>query len=99
MSLLHFPAITKNKENHSQLKGGTQGMKEKFQVGQKIRIASLAEVNELVRRRLLDFGITEGSIVLVENKLPFSGPYILEFKGTKIGLRRIEALQIEVEMP
>lgn len=74
-------------------------MKEKFQVGQEIRITSLSKVNELVRRRLLDFGITEGSIVLVENKMPFSGPYILEFKGTKVGLRRIEALQMEVETP
>ncbi|PKG25410.1 FeoA family protein [Niallia nealsonii] len=72
--------------------------KEKLRVGEKIKINSLAKVNELVRRRLLDFGITEGSVVLVENKMPFSGPYILEFKGTKIGLRRREALQMEVEI-
>ncbi|GKU81655.1 FeoA family protein [Niallia sp. NCCP-28] len=73
-------------------------MKEKLRVGEKIKINNLSKVNELVRRRLLDFGITEGSVVLVENKMPFSGPYILEFKGTKVGVRRTEALQMEVEI-
>ena len=51
----------------------------------------------LVKRRLLDFGITEGSEVCVKNMMPFGGPLMLESNGQCVGIRRQEALRIEVE--
>ncbi|MGP7818965.1 FeoA family protein [Niallia sp. 01092] len=90
---VHDITILINKDNHSHLKG--EG---KMQIGEKIKIKSLSQVNSLVKRRLLDFGITEGTIVSIQNIMPFSGPYILEYEGSKVGIRRKEVQNIEVEI-
>jgi ferrous iron transport protein A len=65
--------------------------------GEKGKIIDLSQVNRLVKRRLLDLGITEGSEVSVKNTMPFGGPLMLESSGQCIGIRKREALRIEVE--
>ena len=65
--------------------------------GEKGKIIDLSQVNRLVKRRLLDFGITEGSEVFVKNTMPFGGPLMLESNGQCVGIRKQEALRIEVE--
>jgi ferrous iron transport protein A len=65
--------------------------------GEKGKIIDLSQVNTLVKRRLLDFGITEGSEVFVKNTMPFGGPLMLESSGQCVGIRKQEALRIEVE--
>ncbi|MBA4602378.1 FeoA family protein [Thermoactinomyces mirandus] len=67
-----------------------------IQPGKKARIVSIENVNKLVRRRLIDLGIMEGSIICLKNSLPFGGPYTLEADGQSIGIRRREASLIEV---
>lgn len=64
--------------------------------GKKAKIVSIENVNKLVRRRLIDLGIMEGSVVHLKNSLPFGGPYTFEADGQSIGIRRREASMIEV---
>lgn len=68
-----------------------------FKAGEKGKIIDISHVSHLVQRRLLDLGITEGSEVCVKCIMPFGGPVMIESCGQCIGIRRKEAVQIEVE--
>ncbi|WP_349772305.1 FeoA family protein [Lederbergia citrisecunda] len=68
-----------------------------IQVGKKVRIKNTDLVNELVRRRLLDLGIMEGSVLKIKRILPLGGPITIEARGQLIGIRRSEAKKIRVE--
>jgi ferrous iron transport protein A len=72
-------------------------MLENLKLGEKARIKDISGANQLVRRRLLDLGITEGSEVCVKCKMPFGGPFMLESCGQCVGIRRSEACCIKVE--
>lgn len=65
--------------------------------GNKARITDITKVTETVRRRLLDLGIMEGTVVCMKRMLPFGGPCALEAGGQWIGIRRREAGMIQVE--
>ncbi|MBB6447101.1 FeoA family protein [Bacillus benzoevorans] len=67
-----------------------------LEVGQKARIIDTAGIDQLVRRRLLDLGITEGSEICIKHKMPFGGPLMLESRGQCVAIRRKEALSIKV---
>lgn len=67
-------------------------------IGERGRIIDLSGVNDLVRRRLMDFGIAEGSEVCMKSKMAFKGPVIIECRGQCIGLRHMEASFIKVEV-
>ncbi|GHH98585.1 FeoA family protein [Neobacillus kokaensis] len=67
-----------------------------FKPGERGKIVDLSHVSHLVQRRLLDLGITEGSEVCVKCVMPFGGPIMIESCGQCIGIRRKEAVQIEV---
>ncbi len=67
-----------------------------LQPGRKARILDTARVSEMVRRRLIDLGIMEGSEVCVKRILPLGGPITMEAGGQLIGIRRKEAGMIEV---
>ncbi|MBS4188738.1 ferrous iron transport protein A [Bacillus sp. FJAT-49705] len=69
----------------------------KLKKGEKGRILHISNTDLLVRRRLLDLGITEGSEVCLKCVMPFGGPVMVESCGQCIGIRRKEAIQIEVE--
>lgn len=69
----------------------------KLKVGEKGKIKDLSKADKLVRRRLLDLGITEGTEVSIKGIMPFGGPYMLESFGQCVGIRKKEALRIEVE--
>lgn len=69
----------------------------KLKVGEKARVKNIANVDRLVKRRLLDFGILEGAEVCVKCLMPFGGPITVESSGQWIAIRRKEAFRIEVE--
>ncbi len=56
----------------------------------------MASVSFMVRRRLSDLGVTEGSIVSVRKMLPFGGPCTIESNGQWIAIRRKEAQAVRV---
>lgn len=68
-----------------------------LKAGDKGKIVDISHVGHLVQRRLLDLGISEGSEVCVKCVMPFGGPIMIESCGQCIGIRRKEAVQIEVE--
>jgi ferrous iron transport protein A len=68
-----------------------------LKAGDKGKIIDISHVGHLVQRRLLDLGITEGSEVCVKCVMPFGGPVMIESCGQCVGIRRKEAVQIEVE--
>lgn len=65
--------------------------------GKKVKISNADNAGKILFRRLIDFGVMEGSEVLMVKKLPFGGPLAIEFNGQLIGLRRKDASLIEVE--
>lgn len=69
----------------------------KLKAGEKGKIKDISKANQLVQRRLLDLGITEGSEVCIKCIMPFGGPLMLESCGQCVGIRRKEACCIEVE--
>ncbi|WP_100488211.1 FeoA family protein [Sporolactobacillus pectinivorans] len=70
----------------SELKSGTHAI-----------IADLSGLDQLIRRRLMDFGITEGESICYKSSMPFGGPCMFESCGECIGIRRSEADAIIVE--
>lgn len=69
----------------------------KLRAGEKGKIVDISKADRLVRRRLLDLGITEGSEVSIKCMMPFGGPLMLESFGQCVAIRRKDAMQIEVE--
>lgn len=69
----------------------------RLRVGEKGTIKDISKADYLVRRRLLDLGITEGSEICIKRILPFGGPVMVESGGQCVGIRRKEADRIEVE--
>lgn len=65
--------------------------------GEKVTIKDLSEIDHLIKRRLLDMGIFEGTEVNVLSKMPFGGPIMIESNGNRIAIRKIDLNRIEVE--
>lgn len=65
--------------------------------GQKVRIKDLSQIDKIIKRRLLDLGILEGSEVNVLSRMPFGGPVMIESKGNRIAIRNVDVKRIEVE--
>jgi ferrous iron transport protein A len=68
-----------------------------IKLGSRAKITDTTHVTEMVRRRLLDLGIMEGTVISIKRILPFGGPFTLEASGQWIGIRRNEARMIQVE--
>lgn len=67
-----------------------------LKVGEKGIISNISKADTLVRRRLLDLGIMEGAEVCIKCVMPFGGPFMIEYCGQCVGIRRKEANRIEV---
>lgn len=65
--------------------------------GQRVIIKDLSKTDKLIQRRLLDMGILEGTIVNVLSKMPFGGPAMIESKGNRVAIRKVDLNRIEVE--
>ena len=70
-----------------------------LKLGESAIIVNLSTLNKYIKRRLLDFGILEGEEVLLKNRMPFHGPFMIEHNGQMLGIRYKEAMQIEIERP
>ena len=68
-----------------------------LELGEKAVIINLSNLNRYVKRRLLDFGILEGEEIVLKNRMPFHGPFMLEHNGQILGIRYKEASLIEIE--
>lgn len=66
-------------------------------IGQPARIASINGRGGL-RRKLLDLGLTPGTVVLIRKIAPFGDPIVVSLRGFELSLRRSEAAHVEVEV-
>lgn len=49
-----------------------------------------------LRRRLMDMGLTPGTVICLERAAPLGDPIIVHVRGCRLGLRRVEAAGIMV---
>jgi ferrous iron transport protein A len=68
-----------------------------LRAGEKATVCGMGKANNLVKRRLLDLGISEGSPISLKYIMPFGGPFMIESNGQSIAIRRKDAGGIEVE--
>lgn len=67
------------------------------ELGKLVKVTNIKNVDQLLQKRLCSFGIQEGCQVCIKQKGLFSGACILECRGQKIGLRKKDLVNIEVE--
>ncbi|GIO31546.1 MULTISPECIES: FeoA family protein [Paenibacillus] len=61
-------------------------------------IYAINQMNPILRRRLSDLGVHEGSVISMKQRGPFRGPVTLECNGQLFGIRLKEAKEIEVSV-
>ncbi len=52
----------------------------------------------IIRRRIMDMGITKGVEIVVEGKAPMGDPIEIQVRGYKLSLRKNEAKDVMVEL-
>lgn len=77
--------------------GGIMMQLAELKPGKHAIIIDLSKIDRVIRRRLLDLGVTEGESVCCKRFLPFGGPCMFEVHGQSIGIRRRDAGNIDVE--
>ncbi|WP_338753200.1 FeoA family protein [Bacillus sp. FJAT-52991] len=65
--------------------------------GQKAVIDDFSTLQETMRRRLMDMGISEGTEICLKYQMPFGGPCMIESSGQCVGIRKKEAALIQVK--
>ncbi|WP_203363558.1 FeoA family protein [Bacillus sp. REN10] len=65
--------------------------------GQRAVIDDFSTLQETVRRRLMDMGISEGTEICLKCQMPFGGPCMIESSGQCVGIRKKEAALIQVK--
>ncbi len=67
-----------------------------MKVGTSARIKTV-KGEGVLRKRLLDLGLTPGTIVMVRRTAPMGDPIQLHLRGYELTLRRIEAEKMEIQ--
>lgn len=67
-------------------------------VGDRVRIKDMNLTSELLKRRLLSLGCSEGCEICIKQKGAFRGPCTFETKGQYISIRNCDACEIMVEL-
>ncbi len=66
-------------------------------VKSKVKVVQIVP-GSIIRRRIMDMGITKGVEIVVEGKAPMGDPIELQVRGYKLSLRKNEAKDIIVEI-
>lgn len=69
---------------------------DELHVGEQGRIIAVGGTGAL-RRRLMDMGLTPGTVVLIRKTAPLGDPIELFLRGYELTLRKNDAVQIEIE--
>lgn len=76
--------------------GGAMRQLHRMRRGEKGRVCCI-KGHGPVRRRIMDMGITKGTLVEVKRSAPFGDPIELCVRGYKLSLRKNEAEKIIIE--
>ena len=67
-------------------------------IGQKAKVIALHNENKVLRRRLLDMGITKGVVITIKKIAPLGDPVDIELRGYELCLRKDDMKQIDIEV-
>ncbi len=67
-------------------------------VGQKAKVLRLNETNKVIRRHLLDMGITRNTIVTVKKIAPMGDPIDIQLRDYELCICKADLSKIEVEV-
>ena len=65
------------------------------QVGEKAEVLGVSG-ERAIRKRLIDMGITTGTVLFVRKVAPMGDPIVIRCRGYELSLRKDEAKTIEV---
>lgn len=64
--------------------------------GERAKVVSIDNSNKVLKRRLLDMGITKDVEIIVKKIAPFGDPIDIELRGYELCLRKKDLETIEV---
>ena len=67
-----------------------------LKVGESAKVVSL-HGQGAVRRRIMDMGITRGTVVKVRKVAPLGDPFELTVRGYELSIRKADAQMVEIE--
>lgn len=78
------------------LKSGQFGYMSDLVIGQKARVTKIQTLNPAFKRKLLDMGITRGTVVIVKKISPLGDPIDILIRGYELCLRKDDLQMIGV---
>lgn len=69
-----------------------------LRIGQKGIVLKVDVPNVIVRRHLMEMGVTRGTEVKVVNVAPMGDPISIELRGYELAIRKAEARYVLVEV-
>ena len=69
-----------------------------LKVGQRAKVLKLKEENKIIRRHLLDMGITRGVDILIKKVAPMGDPIDIQLRDYELCIRKEDLNKIEVEV-
>jgi len=69
-----------------------------LKVGQKAKVINLKIDNKVIRRHLLDMGITRGVEILIKKIAPMGDPIDIELRDYELAIRKSDLEMIEAEV-
>ena len=67
-------------------------------IGQKAKIKKLHETNKVIKRHMLDMGITRDTVVTVTKKAPMGDPITISLRDYELTVCKADLNKIEVEV-
>lgn len=68
-----------------------------LKVGQKAKVLKIEEENKIIRRHLLDMGITRGVEITIKKIAPMGDPIDISLRDYELCIRKEDLEKIEVE--
>ena len=69
-----------------------------LKVGQRAKVLNIKEKNKVIRRHLLDMGVTRGVKITIRKVAPMGDPVDIKLRDYELCLRKEELSKIEVEV-
>lgn len=66
-------------------------------VGETVKVKKLSSTDAMLKRRVMDMGITKGSSIFVRKVAPLGDPVEITIRGYELSLRKEDAEIVEVE--
>lgn len=69
-----------------------------LKVGQVAKVIKLNINNKMIRRHMLDLGITRGVEIKIKKIAPMGDPIDIQLRDYELAIRKADLMQIEVEV-